>query len=68
MVESSSRDSPYRSDDERGVGNTFDLANTLRILKVEIRSCKADNDIIIQAQEKQAQVNVVILQSLSELQ
>jgi len=32
-----------------------------------MESCKADNDIIIHAQEKLAVVNVVILQSLSYL-
>jgi len=39
------------------------LEDTVRSLKEEIRSCKADNDIIMQAHEKQEEVNVVILQS-----
>jgi len=62
------RDSPYESDKQRSVGRSSDLANTLRSLKEEIRSCKADNDKIMQAQEKQAKVNAILLKSLSELQ
>ena len=31
-------------------------------MKEEIRSCKADNDQIIQAQEKKLEVNVILLQ------
>ena len=61
MVEYNFWDSPYGSDEQRGVGHSSDLEDTLRILKAEIRSCKADNDKIIQGQEKQAEVNAVIL-------
>jgi len=61
MVDYSSQDSPYGSDEKRGAGNSSNLADTLRSLKAEIRSCKEDNDKIMQAQEKQAEVNVVIL-------
>ena len=35
------------------------MADTLRRLKEEIRSCKANNDIIIQEEEKLAEVNAV---------
>jgi len=45
-------ESPYASDEKCGVGHTYDLADTLRSLREEIRSCKEDNDRIIQAQEK----------------
>jgi len=38
------RDSPYKFEEHYGVGNSSDLAVTLRSLKEEIRSCKADND------------------------
>lgn len=62
------KDSPYESKVQYGVGNSFDLVVTLIRLKEDIRSCKTDNDRIMQAQEKQAEVNVVILQSLSYLQ
>jgi len=61
------KDSPYGSDEKNGVGHSFDLVDTLRSLKEEIRSCKAPNDRIIQAQEKLAEVNATILQSFSEL-
>lgn len=49
MVDYSSLDSPYGLDEQCGVGISSDLADTLRSLNVEIRSCKANNDIIIQA-------------------
>ena len=59
------KDSPYESEEQYGVGNSSDLTITLGSLKEEIRSCKVDNDIIIEAQEKLAEVNAFILQSLS---
>jgi len=37
-------ESPYASYGQCGVGHTSDLANTLKSLKEEIRSCKLDND------------------------
>lgn len=57
----------YASDEQRGAGHASDLADALKILKEETRLCKADNDRIIQAQEKQVEVNVILLQSLSNL-
>ena len=68
MVYYSSQDSPYGSDENRGLENSSDLADTLRRLKQEIRSCKVDNDKIMQVEDKQVEVNVVILQNLLELQ
>ena len=59
--------SPYESEEQYSVGNSSDLAVTLRSLKEEIRSCKADDDQIIYAQEKQLEVNVILPQILSEL-
>ena len=59
--------SPYESYEKHG-GYSSDLADTLRRLKEEIRIYKEDNDKIIQAQEKQAEVNDILLQSFSELQ
>ena len=58
------KDSPYESEQQYSVRNPSDLAVTLRSLKEEIKSCKANNDRIIQAQEKQAEVNAILLQSL----
>ena len=55
------KESPYESEDQYSVGNSSNLANTLRSLKEEIRSCKVDNDRIIQAQEKLVEVNAIIL-------
>lgn len=37
------------------------VVDTLRSLKEEIRSCKVHNDKIMQAQEKQTEVNAIIL-------
>ena len=37
----------YESEEKYGVGNSSDLAVTLRSLKEDIRSCKADNDQVI---------------------
>lgn len=62
------QESPYESNEQYGVGNSADLENTLRILKEEIRIFKVDNDIIIRVHEKLTPINVVILQSLSNLQ
>ena len=54
------KDSPYESDEQRG-GHYFDLTDTFRSLKEEIRSCKANNDMIIQAQEKHREINAILL-------
>jgi len=42
------KDSPYDFKEQYGVGNSCNLEVTLRILKEEIKSCKVDNDWIIQ--------------------
>lgn len=65
MVDYGSRDSPYGSDEQHGVGHYFDLADKFRSFKAEIRSGKEDNDKIMQAREKQVEVNAVTLKSLS---
>jgi len=59
------KDSPYESKEKYGVGNYFDMVDTLRIIKEEIRSCKVDIDRIMHTQGKLADVNAVILQSFS---
>ena len=43
------RDSPYESYEQHGIGKSPDLADTLRSLKEEIRSCNANNDRLIHA-------------------
>jgi len=55
------KDSPYESEEKYGFGNSSNLGVTLRSLKEEIRSCKENNDRIIQAREKQEEINAVIL-------
>ena len=54
------KDSPYESKEQYGVGNSSNLTITVGSLKEKIRSCKADNDRIIEAWEKLANINAVI--------
>jgi len=68
MVDYSSWDSLYRSNEKHKEEYSPDIADILRILKAEIKSCKEDNDMIIQsqdrlarAQEKQVEFDAVIL-------
>ena len=75
IVDYSSCESPYGSAQHQGDEYSPDIANTLRSLKAKIRSCKAENNRIIESherlsitQEKKGEVNVVILQILSKLQ
>jgi hypothetical protein len=56
------------SDERRVVGTPPDLAETVRSLMVELQSCKADNERMIKEQEKQTEINAVLLQSLSDIQ
>ena len=48
MVYYSSRDSSYGLDEQRSAGNSFDLVDTFRSLKEEIRGCKENNERVIQ--------------------
>ena len=45
-----------------------DSAATMRILRVELQSCKEDNERMLKAQEDQNQINSAILQSLTDIQ
>jgi hypothetical protein len=56
------------SDERRAIGTPTNLAETVRSLMVELQSCKADNERMMKEQEKQTEINVVLLQSLSDLQ
>jgi hypothetical protein len=56
------------SDERRAVETPLDLAETVRSLMVELQSCKADNERLIKEQEKQMEINAVLLQSLSDIQ
>ena len=44
-----------------------DSAATMRILRVELQSCKEDNERMLKAQEDQNQINAAILQSLTDI-
>lgn len=68
MLDYNSWDSPYRSAKQQGDEYSPNIADALRSLKANIRSCKVDNDNIIEsqkrldrAQEKQDEVNAMIL-------
>jgi hypothetical protein len=56
------------SDERRAIGTPLDLARTVRSLLVELKSYKADNERMMKEQEKQIEINAVLLQSLSNLQ
>ena len=56
------------SDERREIATSPDLSEILRSLMVELQSCKADNERMMKEQEKQTEINAVLLQSLSDLQ
>ena len=45
-----------------------DIAATMRSLRVELQSCREDNERMRKAQEDQNQINAAILQSLTDSQ
>ena len=45
-----------------------DFAATMRILMAEMQSYKADNEILVKAQEEQNQLNVAMLQIWTDIQ
>ena len=45
----------------------LDIATTMRILRVELQSCREDNERMLKAQEDQNQINAVILQILTDI-
>ena len=55
-------------DERRVIGTPPDLAETVRSLMVKLQSCKANNERMIKEQEKQTEINAVLLQSLSDIQ
>jgi hypothetical protein len=50
------------------VETPMDLAETVRILMEELQSFKENNERLIKEQEKQTEINVVLLQILSYIQ
>ena len=56
------------SDERKAVGTPLDLDKTVRSLMVELQRCKDDNERMMKEQEKQTEINVVLLQSLSDQQ
>ena len=56
------------SDERRAVETPLDLVETVRSLMAKLQSCKANNKRLIKEKEKQMEINVVFLQSLSDIQ
>jgi hypothetical protein len=54
-------------DERRAVETPPDLAETIRSLRAELQSCKADNERLIKEKEKQTKINIVLLQILSDI-
>ena len=44
-----------------------DIAATMRSLRVELQSCREDNERMLKAQEDQNQINAAILQILTDI-
>jgi len=51
MVDYTSYDSPYILVGKQGGDNSPAIEDTLRNLRADIRSCKVDNDRLVEAQE-----------------
>jgi hypothetical protein len=49
------------SDERRAMGTPPNLDKTVRSLIVELKSCKDDNERMMKEQEKQTEINAVLL-------
>jgi hypothetical protein len=56
------------SDERRAMETPPNMVETVRSLRAKLQSCKADNERLIKEKEKQIEINVVLLQSLSDIQ
>jgi hypothetical protein len=54
-------------DGRRVVDTPLDLVETVKSIMDELQSCKDDNERLIKEKEKQMEINVVLLQSLSDI-
>ena len=48
--------------------NPLDIAETMRILRVELQSCKEDNEKSIRYQEEHNQLNAIIIQIFKKIE
>ena len=55
------------SDERRVVETPPNLDEIVMSLRAKLQSCKADNEKLIKEQEKQIEINAVLLQSLSDI-
>jgi hypothetical protein len=49
------------SNERRAIGTPPDLVETVRSLMVELQRCKADNERMMKEQEKQTEINAILL-------
>jgi hypothetical protein len=63
---SHNRDEEY--DERRAMETPPDLVETVRSLRAELQIWKDDNERLIKEKEKQTEINVVLLQILSNIQ
>jgi len=52
----------------RAVKTPPDMAEIVKSLMVELQSCKTDNERLIKEQEKQTEINAILLQILSYIE
>jgi hypothetical protein len=55
-------------DERRVVETPLDLVEIVRSLMEELQSCEADNERLIKEQEKETEINAVLLQILLDIQ
>jgi hypothetical protein len=67
-VEDGSHNIDEEFDERRALETRPDLAKIVRSLMVELQRCKADNERLIKEKENKMEINVVLLQSLSNIQ
>jgi hypothetical protein len=56
------------SNEHRKRMESLELVETIRSLKMEVQSCRDDNERMLKAQEEKNQLNTQLLQSLNHLQ
>ena len=56
-----------KSNGRRNQETPVDIAATMMSLRVELQSCREDNEMMLKAQEDQNHINVAILQSLTNI-
>jgi len=66
-MEEGSHNREEEFDERRVVETPQDLAKTIRSLMVDLQIFKTNNERLMKEQEKQTEINVVLLQILSDI-